>query len=271
MGAKIFLLALIFAVRLGGQNCDDRSVSIKEVREAGVIRLYAETDQCLDASITITLQLENMRASQPTVFTLDTKGRSHVELVKLVQADGRKAWKYNYDFRWYHGGRGGVADATVYQLPFEASRSRRLVQGYHGAFSHQRGTNSEYAHDWDLPEGSLVLAARAGTVVAVRQDSNSGGPADQFKACSNYIIIRHADRTYAEYLHLQHNGILVPLGAEVVAGQPLARSGNTGYSQGPHLHFAVFKVIDGRNRETLPVKFMTKAGAVESLVEGKSY
>ncbi|MGB8169537.1 MAG: M23 family metallopeptidase [Chthoniobacteraceae bacterium] len=42
-----------------------------------------------------------------------------------------------------------------------------------------------------------------------------------------------------EYLHLQKNGVLVKVGDEVQAGDLVARSGNTGCSTGPHLHFHV--------------------------------
>jgi hypothetical protein len=50
---------------------------------------------------------------------------------------------------------------NVYQLPFAADRAVRVIQGDDGAFSHNGP--SRYAVDFDLPEGSPVHAARAGT------------------------------------------------------------------------------------------------------------
>jgi hypothetical protein len=54
------------------------------------------------------------------------------------------------------------------------------------------------------------------------------------------------------YQHLRLDGALVREGDRVVRGQPIGKSGNTGYSTEPHLHFAV---TDHRNR-SLPVCFV---------------
>jgi murein DD-endopeptidase MepM/ murein hydrolase activator NlpD len=64
---------------------------------------------------------------------------------------------------------------------------------------------------------------------------------------------------------------VVRLGEKVADGQPIARSGNTGYTQGPHLHFSVFQTIDGNKRLELPTKYRTRFGIVTKLVEGGSY
>lgn len=115
------------------------------------------------------------------------------------------------------------------------------------------------------------MRRRDGMVVGLRQDSNSGGVATRFSQSANHVIIRHHDGTYAEYLHLKQNGAHVNLGDTVQAGQAIALSGNTGYTSRPHLHFAVFRAVDGNTRETLPVKFKTKDGTVQTLEAGKTY
>jgi len=271
MKRLLVLLLILPGVRLAAQDCEVRGVRVVEESTGDVIRLYVESTGCLDLTITVTPKLENMRANQPLPLTVETKGRSRVELLALERLSAQQAWHYSFTYAWQYGGRGGQPDQTVYLLPFEARAHHRLVQGYGGGFSHQAGSRNEYAHDWDLAEGSIVQAARDGVVVGVRQDSNRGGVAEQFKNCANYVIIRHADGTYGEYLHLKQNGVYVHLGDQVTAGQPIAFSGNTGYSSRPHLHFAVFRTIDGQRRETLPVRFRTKNGNVQSLQEGKTY
>ena len=115
------------------------------------------------------------------------------------------------------------------------------------------------------------MRAFEGTVVAFRQDSDMGGADEEFAACSNYVVVKHADGTFAEYVHLKKDGVLVKLGQHVKRHQPLALSGNTGRSTGPHLHFAVFYNIDGKTRKTIPTRFHTDAGIVEGLRQGGVY
>ena len=268
---RMLLLLLLLAGRLLGAGCDDSSVRIVEDRRNDTIHLFVESTNCLDVTITLTGDLQNMAASPSLPLTVETKGRRSVELVQFHSIVPSDAWHYHYHYDWRYGGRDGRPDGTVYELPFEGSAHHRLIQGYRGGFSHWAGSPNENAHDWDLQPNSLVQAARAGIVVGVRQDSNTGGASETFKNCANYVIIRHSDGTYGEYLHLQQNGVRVKLGDKVTAGQSIALSGNTGWSSRPHLHFAVFRAIDGLTRETLPVQFRTKDGSVQSLQEGKTY
>ena len=56
---------------------------------------------------------------------------------------------------------------------------------------------------------------------------------------ANFVRILHDDGTMALYAHLKTDGVLVRVGQQVQAGQQIGLSGNTGFTTGPHLHFAV--------------------------------
>lgn len=55
----------------------------------------------------------------------------------------------------------------------------------------------------------------------------------------NYIIVTHSESYQTLYGHLSAIG--VRKGQSVAQGSVIGRSGNTGYSTGPHLHFGLFK------------------------------
>lgn len=57
----------------------------------------------------------------------------------------------------------------------------------------------------------------------------------------NRVVIQHGD-IYILMGHLQQGSILVNVGDEVKAGQPLAKIGNSGWTQSPHLHIQAMKV-----------------------------
>jgi murein DD-endopeptidase MepM/ murein hydrolase activator NlpD len=83
--------------------------------------------------------------------------------------------------------------------------------------------------DIPVPVGTDVHAARAGKVLKIDPSGSSDG--------GKYIIIQHDLTTYSNY---QHNSqILVKEGQLVEAGDVIAKSGNTGYTSGPHVHFSI--------------------------------
>ena len=56
---------------------------------------------------------------------------------------------------------------------------------------------------------------------------------------ANFIRLLHDDGSMALYAHLSVDGVQVRIGQQIQAGQRIGLSGNTGFSTGPHLHFAV--------------------------------
>lgn len=86
--------------------------------------------------------------------------------------------------------------------------------------------------DFELPTGSPILAAGSGQVTEAGWDGQYG----------KTVVIAHHDSHTTRYAHA--NDLLVKQGDKVKRGQLIAKSGNTGRSTGPHLHFEVLK--DGK-------------------------
>lgn len=119
------------------------------------------------------------------------------------------------------------------------SHALRVSQGWGGAFSH-RDDENRHAVDFATPEGTPVLAAREGVVMQVEDRFAGGGlGSTDDTGRANFVRILHDDGTMALYAHLAPAGARVRAGERVRRGQRIATSGNTGYSGGPHLHFAI--------------------------------
>jgi hypothetical protein len=130
-----------------------------------------------------------------------------------------------------------AADLVVVRMPFEVGYAVQVTQGMHGNVSH--AGSQVHALDFAAEIGTTVVAARDGVVVDLEEDSSTTCTEEGCAELANYVRVDHGDGTYSKYFHLDTNGALVAVGDRVCAGEPIARSGNTGWSTGPHLHFQV--------------------------------
>lgn len=139
-----------------------------------------------------------------------------------------------------------------YLLPIPKERLR-IEQGFNGPFSHS-DTQNRFAIDFRAPQGTPVFAARGGTVMQVESDFDKAGlDLEKYGGRANYVRILHDDGTMGLYAHLRTEGVLVRAGQRVRAGQKIGLSGNTGFTSGPHLHFAV-QVNRGMKLESIPFR-----------------
>ncbi|WP_407635800.1 M23 family metallopeptidase [Halobacteriovorax marinus] len=144
------------------------------------------------------------------------------------------------------------------------------MQVWNGKYSHTK--ELKYGLDFDLRVGTPIHAARSGIVYEVKSDSNVRGKDRSFIKKANYIRIKHSDQTYSLYAHLKYQGVFVKKNDVIKEGQLIGLSGNTGYSDAPHLHFEVYKIDkEGEKRRSLPVTIATQYGSLFGLELGKSY
>lgn len=83
--------------------------------------------------------------------------------------------------------------------------------------------------DIAVPKGTPAAAVKSGVVIEVRT-SATFGKLVKFETADGYVVM---------YAHLSE--ILVKVGDKIKQGQVIAKSGNTGLSTGPHLHYSVWK------------------------------
>jgi len=114
--------------------------------------------------------------------------------------------------------------------------------------------------DFSLPMGTSVLAAANGKIVAT---GNNGR-----YAYGRWMAIDHGNGIVTMYGHL--SAYVKSKGDTVKAGDTIAKSGNTGNSTGPHLHFTVFSA---KSFEVVPSKYVSslKDIPVGATVNPKNY
>jgi murein DD-endopeptidase MepM/ murein hydrolase activator NlpD len=128
-----------------------------------------------------------------------------------------------------------------YRVPFSVASRFRISQGFGGGITH-KDPSSHYAIDIAMPVGTAIVAARDGIVVETAYTHYDGGvDIERDGPRANLIRIAHADGTYALYAHLDRASIGVKPGDRVRRGQRIGASGNSGFSSGPHLHFAILR------------------------------
>jgi murein DD-endopeptidase MepM/ murein hydrolase activator NlpD len=106
--------------------------------------------------------------------------------------------------------------------------------------------------DFAVPIGTPVKAAGAGTVVKAGPNGGGDGP-----AYGNAVVVKHNNGKYSQYAHLSK--INVKIGSKVKAGQTIAKSGNSGNSSGPHLHFEI-RTTPNYGSALNPMAFLRSAG-----------
>ena len=218
-------------------------------------RALAWADNMLAGPIEVMLQFGSgnpMVGSPPLPARATVQGNASALVSVLTASDPSRGGGSELRLMTVPGDPNAKPRDVDYQLPLR-QRSQRIDQGYGGAFSHTDPQNL-YAVDFAADIGTPVLAAREGVVMQIESDFDKAGLSlEKFGGRANFVRIVHDDGTMALYAHLQENGALVRPGQHVQAGQQIGLSGNTGFTTGPHLHFAI-QVNRGMRLESIPFR-----------------
>ena len=255
-GAKPFLFRDRMEEKL------ERQVHLQATPHPGGVHFSVYNE--LYAPVEVELRLErlgNAREAGPRLVRRVIPARATVAVAALTAIRPGQKVSYKETLRTALGDPAQRPQAYRYPLPWRGGPFR-LTQGPNGRFSHF-GPKGRYAMDIAMPEGTPIIAARAGVVVKIENRQSGRGT----QPSGNFVRILHNDGTMGVYLHLQRGSVLVREGQQVAYGTPLARSGNTGRSTAPRLHFVVQRNV-GLAVESIPYQFNQAIGGLPNFTAG---
>lgn len=226
-----------------------------------------------DYPVTVTLQLpelHNLTTKESLPITRTLGPNEKIDALTLAVVNPTSPGEWTYAYQWTSGATDATPDLSFqYRLPYAAQTDYLVIQAFNGDFSHQG--DDRYCVDWAMAEGSPVMAARGGRVMNVQADHEGAGDRKAYFDKANYIRILHSDGTVGVYLHLRKDGVAVKEGDTVHEGQLIGYSGNTGFSSQPHLHFGVYRVVDGARQESIPINFRSSSESGLVMTRGRTY
>ncbi|RON60453.1 peptidase M23 [Pseudomonas fluorescens] len=256
-GSQVFVFQDRMVERL------ERQVYLDIKKQKGGDVVFVRNDLYAPVEVALAFTgMSNVRGAPAQTIRRVLPARSNTRLALLTAITGGKPLVYTPQFQYALGDPAGAAQSYRYPLPWRGGPFR-LSQGAEGQYSHF-GPKNRYAMDIAMPVGTQIIAARAGVVVKI-ENSQSGRGTDP---SGNFVRVLHDDGTMGVYLHLKQGSVSVREGQRVTVGSPLALSGNTGNSSGPHLHFVVQR-NNGSGLVSIPYQFNQPLGALPNFALGK--
>jgi len=163
---------------------------------------------------------------QAVAYTTVPPGSIHNEIAELVNAAPAV-----------------TATDDPIQTPIRVDNWKSLITSKYGYRTDPVTGEENVGHagiDIGLPTGTDIYAAKAGIVLFARTGSEGYG---------NFLAVNHGGGVVTLYAHCSE--LLVSAGEEVTAETVISRSGNSGKSTAPHLHFEV--VVD--DKPINPIKY----------------
>ena len=127
----------------------------------------------------------------------------------------------------------------------------------------ERGQLGHNGIDFGTPLGTPVIAVQHGSVLRTDFDSTGFG---------RYVVIGHA---WGQTLYAHLSEVTIAPGQNITAGTRIGRSGSSGNSSGPHLHFGMrlqpYDMEDGWCGYSDPAPYLAASDSTVGTNDGTTY
>lgn len=171
--------------------------------------------------------------SRGSVLTLEVTALPLEAPTALLDYRTKTKLRLPFDGEWDVGWGGRTIDLNQHAV----ARDQRFAydffikrEGY--TFTGDGSRNQDY-YCYDLE----ILAPGDGEVVAVENSVPENRPGEMPEISGNSVVIDHKNGEFSVLSHFRKGSIIVAVGDEVVSGQVVGHSGNTGHSSESHLHY----------------------------------
>jgi murein DD-endopeptidase MepM/ murein hydrolase activator NlpD len=242
---RCFALVLALLWGLAAAQEARYPLTVKGTREGRGAVVRAHNEGPIPVSVVVTFdEFKNLHTGAPVPIVAVVPANTTLDLTRLSAQDTKEGWSYRLRYRFRYGSYSAAHDpAAMYRVPWMEGRTFIIGQAPGGKMVTHFTPASREAVDIPMPQGTPILAARAGVVFQTVAENDAGGTDEAYRSKANVVRILHGDGTIGNYVHLMHEGVAVKSGERVEAGKLIGYAGNTGMSSGPHLHFAVTRVV----------------------------
>lgn len=239
------LLCALLLIPLFCMAAQDYPLTIENKRDGDAFQVIARNDGPAPVSLRVSLSDSKSVSTEPAfpVFAVVPPHSGPVRLARIQGAMPGAKYSFRLQYRWAIGDyTASPQPGTVYRLPFVDGLSFRIGQAPGGPVTTHVSAENRQAVDIPMPEGTPLVAARDGVVIYTQTRQIHGAQRSDLLSRANEVRILHEDGAITTYAHLAPAGVLVQPGQRVTAGTRIGLAGSTGYSSGPHLHFAVHRL-----------------------------
>ncbi len=197
LGGSIDLLRLPAVESSPGKPLVEIKAETRGDGDDSATSLICQLNSCLEATVTIDATLVNLEPSHPLPYTFVARNEQPEAVLKFTPISRSRPNRFSFSYTSRCGGMEGNHDRrAIYRLPYPRSKAYIVSQGNLGRVSHGQGSGNEYAIDWTMPEGSMVLACPGRNCGGSETRLEPGGRRSAVRLC------RQPDRHQARRRHV---------------------------------------------------------------------